>query len=66
MHTSKRRLKVCEAYRSYMRKNSRYYDTVPRIQLMGTWLTSAGFNIGDEVNVTTTADGKLVIEKLPE
>jgi Toxin SymE, type I toxin-antitoxin system len=44
---TKRTATVGERFRQFRRRNS----VVPQIRLAGLWLTDAGFNIGDKLNV---------------
>lgn len=51
----KRRLKV------YGQSNGYNYENVPAIILKGKWLASAGFQIGNDVDIVVE-EGKLLIQ----
>ncbi len=42
-----RKLRICGKYRGSSDKE------VPELRLMGLWMEQLGFNIGDQVNITT-------------
>ena len=57
-----RTLTVQDYWRTYQRP---WHQPASRIRLCGVWLTSAGFQPGDRVNIQVDS-GRLVIERIEE